>query len=192
MLILGSQSPRRKEILHFFPIPFEVRLPKFDEESIPFKGDPASYVIELALGKAKSIKADFNDIVITADTTVYFDQNVLNKPKDEKDALRMLSLLSGSTHEVHTGICGIKNDEVFTTSECTKVTFVKASELEIQKYHKAIYSADKAGGYAIQQAGSIIVEKIEGCPYNVMGLPINALQSTLLKLGLSLWDYLKA
>lgn len=189
MLILGSSSPRRKEILNFFSLPFKCASPDFNEESVSFKGSPSDYVIEIALGKAHGLK-NSDAKILTADTTVYHNGHILNKPKSEDEALEMLKSLAGSDHYVYTGLCGKHGQRVYTDYEATKVTFYNASEDQLKKYHKAIYSLDKAGGYAIQQAGSIIVEKIEGCPYNVMGLPINGLSRILSKLGYSLWDYL--
>ena len=104
----------------------------------------------------------------------------------------MLQFLAGSCHEVHTGLCARKGDKQVLSHALTKVYFVDADIELLEKYHRSIYSSDKAGGYAIQMAGSIIVEKIEGCHYNVVGMPVVALNHLLENFGVSLWDYIKA
>ncbi len=193
MLILGSASPRRAEILSYFQMPFIQKPSSFDEEEVPFQGNPERYVEKIAEGKAKALAPQYpEDLILTCDTTVYYRGEVLNKPKDEADALSMLRRLSGSTHTVYSGLCLRKGTRMWTHIEPTRVTFCSASEEQLRLYHRAIYSHDKAGGYAIQQAGAIIVEKIEGCPYNVMGLPIHGLSRLLDAADISLWQYLKS
>jgi septum formation protein len=192
MLILGSTSPRRKEILSFFSIPFKIISSEFDEKSIAFDGDIEKYVCTIALEKAAAVlKKCPNDIILTADTVVFSKKTIYNKPESKKEALEMLKNLSGSWHQVFTGVCVLTKKDAYFKAEMTKVLMHSLNEKQIKLYHKHFYFSDKAGGYAIQKAGSIIVKKMEGCYYNVVGLPINTLTKLLYKVGIDLWDYLK-
>lgn len=191
-IILGSQSPRRKEILSFFNLPFEQATPEFDEESIIYRRDPIHYVRLLAEGKARALQPLYpHDIILTADTIVYRSGKVYNKPKDEKQAFEMLSELVGKWHSVFTGVAILKEEILYSGWEETRVLFNAMTEDEIRHYHRKIHWADKSGGYAIQMAGGLIVKKIDGCYYNVMGLPINTVHSLLKKSGIELWDYVQ-
>lgn len=191
-LILGSQSPRRKEILSFFDLPFEQASPVFDEEAHPFSGDPKAYVCELASGKSRSLLERFPEsLILTADTTVYCEGKVYNKPKDEQEAFEMLSALMGKWHSVFSGVSLLQKDREELACEETRVLFNPLSADEIRRYHSKIHWADKAGGYAIQTAGGLIVNRIDGCYYNVLGLPINTVRQLLKKFKIELWDYLK-
>lgn len=191
-IILGSQSPRRKEILDFFNLPFKQVSPGFDEEAILYKRDPIKYVSALASGKARGLMEKYpTNIIIAADTIVYRSGKVYNKPKDEHEAFKMLSELVGKWHSVFTAIAVVKDGHISTGWEETRVLFNPMTESEIRHYHKKIHWADKAGGYAIQMAGGLIVNKIDGCYYNVMGLPINTLHRLLKKIGVELWDYVE-
>lgn len=191
-IILGSQSPRRKEILSFFSLPFIQANPKFNEEAITYRRDPINYAISLAQGKAKALQPAYpNDIILTADTIVYRKGKVYNKPKDEQEAFQMLSELVGQWHSVFTGLTVIKGDTEYSGWEETRVLFNSLTPEEIRQYHQKIHWADKAGGYAIQMGGGLIVKRIDGCYYNVMGLPINLLHELLKKYGLELWNYVK-
>lgn len=191
-LILGSQSPRRKEILKFFNLSFEQVTPDFKEESIHFRRDPIKYVLSLAEGKAQSLKLHYpKDIILTADTIVYRMGKVYNKPKDEQEAYHMLSELVGKWHSVFTGVAILKGEILHSGWEETRVLFNSLTESEIRHYHQKIHWADKAGGYAIQMAGGLIVKKIDGCYYNVMGLPINTVHTLLKRIGIELWDYVQ-
>jgi septum formation protein len=191
-LILGSQSPRRKEILSFFAIPF-VQIPStFDEESVVFQNNPTEYVQEVALKKAEELSCRFpDDLILTADTIVYFEDMVFNKPKDDSGAYAMLKKLSGNWHQVFTAVALFKQGEVFSGVEETKILFSPLTDEQIYLYHKHCSFLDKAGGYAVQQTGSICIARIEGCYYNVMGLPINTVKGLLSKAGIDLWKYLK-
>ena len=192
MLILASTSPRRQEVLNFFSIPFKLAKPNFDEDSIPFDKDPKQYVIDLSRGKAESLRDQYpNDTILSADTVVYFDGHVLGKPKDHQDAFEILKKLQGKWHKVYTGITLIKGDAVIADYDETSILFKDCTDKEIEKYIQAISCLDKAGAYAIQMAGNIMVEKLDGCFYNTVGLPINALERALKILGINLWDYLK-
>jgi len=190
--ILGSQSPRRKEILSYFGLPFEQVSPPFDEESLPFKGDPVGYVSELSKGKALSLAPSFPDaLILTADTIVFKDGKVYGKPKDTEEAFVALSELAGQWHSVFTAVTLWQKDQPWEAYEETRVLFNPLTADEIRHYHSKLHWADKAGGYAVQMAGGLAIKKIEGCYYNVMGLPINSVRQLLLKVGIDLWDHLK-
>ncbi len=190
--ILGSQSPRRKEILGYFSLPFQQASPIYDEEALLFNGDPVAYVSELASGKACSLLPQFPDaIILGADTIVFKDGKIYGKPKSKEDAFNAVSELAGSWHSVFTGVSVVQGKSVYTQCEETKVLFTPLTPKEIRHYHNSVHCADKAGGYAIQMGGGLIVERIEGCYYNVMGLPITTVRRLLMKVGIDLWDYLK-
>lgn len=191
-LILGSQSPRRKEILSFFSLPFTVAVSDFDEATIPFLGDPAKYACEIALNKARTLAIKHPEsLILTADTVVYQDGKVYGKPKDAEEAFVALTELAGKWHSVFTGIALAKEKEIWIASEETRVLFNPLTPEEIRHYHKKLHWSDKAGGYSIQMAGGLAVKKIEGCYYNVMGLPINSVRQLLLNVDIDLWDHLR-
>lgn len=192
-IILGSASPRRKEILSFFTLPFQQVSSHLDEESIPFDGDPYLYACNLARAKAKSLSKQYAEaIIITADTVVYLEGNIYLKPRDAEDAVRILSELSGKRHSVFTALTVRLGEQEFWEAEETYVFFHDLLPEYIQRYYAGIACHDKAGSYAIQGAGSIIVRSIEGCYYNVMGMPINTLRRLLTKVDIDLWQYLKS
>lgn len=192
-LILGSNSPRRKEILNFFSIPFQQANPDCDESQIPFQGDPAAYVSEVAHRKALClIDRHPNDTILTADTIVYAKNRLFLKPESLQEAHAMLRELSGKEHQVHTGVCIAQKNRCFIDSEESRVFFHELTDSQIHTYHSHFLPLDKAGGYAIQKGGSLIVKRIEGCYYNIMGLPIQTVRRLLLKAGIDLWDYLKS
>lgn len=191
-LLLGSKSPRRKEILSYFDLVFEQASSDFDEEAYPYMGDPVDYVCQLAQKKSEALLPKFPDqIILTADTVVYHDGKIYGKPKTEEEACRMLQELTGRWHSVFTGVNITKGDQSYQGYEDTRVLFNEMTPAQIRHYHKKSHWADKAGGYAIQMAGGLLVKRIEGCYYNVMGLPINTVRELLLKMGIELWDYLK-
>jgi septum formation protein len=191
-IILGSQSPRRNEIFRFFDLPFEQIKPQFDEEAVPFKGDPYHYVSTLAKGKADSFNSLSDDaIVLTADTIVYCEGKVYGKPKDDQEAIQFLKQLSGQWHQVITSLVIRSHNQEFQATEETRVLINTLTEEQIESYVKTLHLTDKAGGYLIQGVGGIIVKKIEGCYYNVVGLPVNALCELMQKVGINLWKHLK-
>ena len=192
MLILGSTSPRRKEILSFFKIPFNIITPDFDEESIPYAKDPYTYVKKIAEGKALSIqKKELGLPILTADTIVVLENELFLKPNNHQKAFEMLSKLSGKTHTVLTAVCLLSEERTSTLVVETKVTFHPYDQEQINRYIESINVLDKSGSYAIQGIGSLIVKSIDGCFYNVMGLPLHATFTLLEKFGFNLWEYLK-
>ena len=192
MLILGSQSPRRCEILNYFNLPFKQVSSDYDEDAIPFKGDPIPYVKILSKGKADVLAPHYpHEWILTADTVVYREGKIFGKPKDEDEAYQFLTQLEGKWHSVFTGLTLRNEDQEFQEVEETKVLFNDLSEEQMKSYHRVLPYVDKAGGYMIQGAGSLIVKRIEGCYYNVVGLPVNALYRVLKRAGIDLWQHLK-
>jgi septum formation protein len=189
-LILASSSPRRAEVLRNAGIEFEVRPAEIDETRRP--GEPASeYVQRLALEKARAVvnsemsAADF--IVVGADTVVVNRGEILLKPDSPDDARRMLRQLSGGVHEVHTGLAVIRMPQKIerVIEEVTSVHFAKLSDSEIDAYIATGEPFDKAGAYGIQSLGGRYVTRVEGCYFNVMGMPLGRLWAALQELGWS-------
>ena len=181
--ILASASDRRKELLSRIISDFEVKISDFDEGTVEVSKDIEKYVKTLAEGKAKSVALNCtNDsIIIGADTIVVIDDNILGKPKDKDDAFRMLKLLSNNVHRVYSGVAVINNQKNIMKSEClyTEVYFSELSDEEIWRYIDTGECLDKAGAYGIQGYGGVFVEKINGCYYNVVGLPLNLLNKMI-------------
>ena len=180
-LILASASPRRREILKSVGLEFDVFISNADEESVKAEDMPVGmYVQELALFKAgvaaKSV-ADRDAIIISADTIVYNDGKILGKPKDREDAFSMIKSLSGKCHSVFTGICVMRCRDAFSVCKPfeTKVCFRELTDSEIWAYIDTLEYKDKAGGYGIQGIGSLLVDRIEGDYFNVVGLPVSGL-----------------
>jgi septum formation protein len=171
VLVLASQSPRRAEILRQAGIAFTVRVAPIDES--PRHGErPETYVQRLAEEKALAVECGPDETVLGADTTVVIDGEILGKPVDAEDARRMLRLLSGRRHEVLTGIAVRRGGDVTRDWATTEVWFAAMTEREIDEYVASGEPMDKAGGYAIQGLASKHIEKIEGCYFNVVGLPV--------------------
>jgi nucleoside triphosphate pyrophosphatase len=173
-LVLGSASPRRKALLQDAGFTFEVVAPDVDE-SIPEGMSTDEAVKYLARIKAENVAEKVGDdkIIIGADTIVVLGNRILGKPKNGKEAKEMLRLLSGKTHEVKTGGYILYPDMQVSCIETTAVTFYELTNKEINDYVKHCKPFDKAGGYAIQEwIGMIGVEKIDGCYFNVVGLPV--------------------
>lgn len=173
-LILASSSPRRKELLSYAQIPFEIVVSDV-EEHFNEENDPKEIVQALALQKAEAVAniLDQNAVVLGADTIVTIDNQILGKPKDETEARKMLRQLSGREHIVYTGVAIVSVEESTTFYEETKVQFWELSDEEIDNYIKSGEPFDKAGAYGIQQLGSILVKRIDGDYFNVVGLPIS-------------------
>jgi len=171
-IILASASPRRKEILELADLKFDV-MPS-DAQEITTKTAPNEVVMELASLKAKDIykKSEKQSMIVGADTVVAYQGQILGKPTDEADAKRMLTMLSGQTHEVYTGVCVIEDGKTKTFYEETKVTFYEISDEQIDHYIKTEEPMDKAGSYGIQGKAAVFIKGIEGDYYNVVGFPI--------------------
>ena len=170
-LILASQSPRRKELLGLFHIPFIIRVADIDETMDPQK--PAcEEVARVSRCKALAIPRDEDDVVIAADTIVVCNGQVLGKPKDEQDAYRMLRLLSGRDHQVMTGMTVLRGKQELVHTEITDIHFRPLSDREIWAYIRTGEPMDKAGSYGIQGGAALFAEKMAGDYYNVMGLPV--------------------
>lgn len=189
-IILASASERRRELLKRIVPDFKVIASDFNEDSITFNGDCIKYVKNLSLGKARNVanKTESANIIIGCDTIVYHNKKVLGKPKNEEEANEMLTSLSGNSHFVYSGISIIdsESNSIVQDYVCTEVYFSKLSESQIHSYIKSGEPMDKAGAYGIQGYGGIFVEKINGCYYNVVGLPINKLYSLLGDMGVNL------
>jgi septum formation protein len=175
--ILASKSPRRKQLLNLLGLNFKIFYPEIEENH---KGEkPLVYAKKLAEEKAKAANLKFkNKIIISADTIVVIDNHILEKPKSILEAKRMLKTLSGRTHIVYTAICVINqiNGKQITDYEKTFVTFRKISSTEIDEYVRRGSCMDKAGSYGIQDdLGAVFVSKVNGCYYNVVGLPLQKL-----------------
>ena len=171
-IILASASPRRKEILELADLKFDV-MPS-DAQEITTKTAPNEGVMELASIKAKDIykKSEKQSMIVGADTVVAYQGQILGKPTDKADAKRMLTMLSGQTHEVYTGVCVIEDGKTKTFYEETKVTFYEISDEQINHYIKTGEPMDKAGSYGIQGKAAVFIKGIEGDYYNVVGFPI--------------------
>lgn len=171
MLVLASQSPRRREILKAAGIDFVVRSANVTEQRRAGES-PESYVRRLAEEKASAVEAGADEIVLGADTEVVVDGEVLGKPRDHSDAARMLRLLEGREHEVITGICVTGRGRKIVDSARTRVRFVALSDGEIEEYVASGEPMDKAGAYAIQGLASKFIDDIEGEYFNIVGLPV--------------------
>jgi septum formation protein len=188
MLVLASASPRRRELLTQAGFSFEVQAADIDESVHPGE-DPIAYVTRLAREKAEAVFAlrtgsDASLTVLGADTTVCVFRQILGKPESPEDAARMLRLLSGRTHRVITGVALVSASQTQVAAEVTAVQFLTVSEAEIASYIATGEPNDKAGAYAIQGRAARWIPRIEGCYFNVVGLPI-ALVSTLLNSALT-------
>lgn len=186
-LILASQSPRRKELLGLFHIPFDVRVADIDEAMDPAK--PAcEEVARVSRAKAHAITRTPEDVVIAADTIVVCAGQVLGKPIDEADAFRMLRLLSGRDHQVMTGMTVLKGEKELVHTEITDIHFRELSDKEILAYIRTGEPMDKAGSYGIQGGAALFAEKMAGDYYNVMGLPVCRLGQMLRTLAPTLME----
>lgn len=182
-LILASQSPRRRELFDLIGLPFTVLVSEADED-IPLE-EPGAYVEKLALRKADAVFAQHPEsCVVGADTIVWLDGAIIGKPKDEADAYRILRLLSGRTHTVYTGLAILAPGSKEALHDATRVTFASLSDAEIWAYIHSGEPLDKAGAYGVQGKGAIFVEKVEGCYFTVIGLPVPRLYRALAKLGI--------
>ena len=181
-LILASASPRRQELLTQAGYTFEVK-PAHVNEDLLADENPITYVVRLARDKAQAVFAAVSDpdaIVLGADTTVTLDSHILAKPEDATDAARMLHLLSGRMHRVITGVAVATAKSTEVAAEVTGVQFLTLSEEEIAAYVATGEPMDKAGAYGIQGLAAKWIPRVEGCYFNVVGLPL-ALVSAMLE-----------
>jgi septum formation protein len=182
-LVLASQSPRRREILERAGFDFTVRVAGVPEE--PEAGEsPDAYVRRLSRSKALAVRREADEVILGADTVVVLDEHILEKPRDTEDAARMLRMLSGRTHSVLTGICLLHADDVVEDHAETRVHFTGMSERDVAGYIESGEPMDKAGAYAIQGLASKFIDRIEGCYFNVVGLPVALVYSRLRLLGI--------
>lgn len=172
-LVLASTSPRRREILEQIHIPFTVRKQTFDE-SIVQSQDPVQKAEQLALLKAQHTELfGTNEVILTADTVVAYHDKIFEKPKDKQEAFMMLSSLSGNIHDVYTGVSLRSHVKQISFVEKTSVEFWSLTDEEIYDYIQTKDPFDKAGAYGIQSQGAILVKRIIGDYFNVVGLPIS-------------------
>lgn len=180
-IILASKSPRRREILENLGVKFDIVTSDADENSDI--SDPCDLVEELAFRKAMAVFAnlkdkneiDDNTLVIGCDTVVCCDNEILGKPKSHDDAFRMIKMLEGRSHNVISGVTIIYNGKTLVRHEVTKVFFDSMTDEQIESYVSGDEPYDKAGGYAVQGIASRFIGRLEGCYFNVVGLPVNLL-----------------
>ena len=185
-IVLASGSPRRQELLGRMGIrDFVVSVPQV-EEVCPEGLTPEETVCHISRQKSAAVQAEPDDIVITADTMVFLDGKRLGKPKDKADALRMLSALQGRHHTVCTGVTVRQGEKVLTRAQSTQVWFRTASTEELKNYIRSGEPMDKAGAYGVQGLGALLVERIDGDFFNVMGLPVLLLSRMLAQFGVTL------
>lgn len=181
-VILASNSPRRKELLGGLGIPFEVRTLQGIDESYPDTLKGEDIPVHIAGKKAEAYKSTMADgeMIVTADTIVYDNGQVLGKPRDREEAIRMLRQLSGHAHEVITGVSIVTKEKTARFASTSKVFFASLTDEEIAYYVDNYRPFDKAGAYGIQEwIGFVAVTRIEGSYFNVMGLPIQRLYTEL-------------
>ena len=187
-IVLASGSPRRRELLERIGVTgFLIRVPDV-EESFPEGLTPPQVVSYISREKAEAAArlCGPEDIVITADTMVFLDDRRLGKPRDEAHALEMLTALQGRKHTVCTGVSVCRGAKRLTESESTDVFFRPASEAELRSYIATGEPMDKAGAYGVQGRGALLVERLEGDFFNVMGLPVLRLSRMLARFGVVL------
>jgi septum formation protein len=186
-LVLASGSPRRRELLARLGLEFSVDPADIDES--PRVGEPpVEYVRRLSLEKAATVVARCaaDAVVVGADTTVDLHGRILGKPAGPDDARAMLLALSGATHEVHTGVTVARGTTIVTDAATTAVTFAEITSDLLEWYIQTGEPFDKAGGYAVQGAGGLVVERIDGSVSNVVGLPLTLLAELMARLGVPL------
>ena len=170
-VILASQSPRRKELMGLFHIPFIIRVSDADETMDP-NAPAAQQVAQVSRRKAEAVSREPDDVVIAADTIVVCGGEILGKPRDTADASRMLHMLSGRDHQVMTGMTVLRGDRCLVCTEITDIHFRDLTDREIDAYIRTGEPMDKAGSYGIQGGAALFAERLVGDYYNVMGLPV--------------------
>ena len=185
MLILASQSPRRRELLSMLGVDFAVVTADIDETMDPGL-PPEQEVARVCEAKALAVSRSHpEELILAADTIVVLDDRVLGKPQSPEEAVQMLRSLSGRTHRVMTGFCLCRGDRLQTHVEITSVSFRHLSEAEIRAYVATGSPLDKAGAYGIQDQAGVFVRSVEGDYYNVIGLPICPLAEQLRRQGVA-------
>lgn len=177
-LILASQSPRRRELLGLFGIPFVVRVADIDE-TMDAALTPAQAVAQISRKKALAVMRDTEDVLIAADTIVVVEGKILGKPRSAEEAVQMLQMLSGRDHQVMTGVTVLAGSKEVVFTEITDLHFRPLSHREILRYVESGEPMDKAGAYGIQGGAALFCEKMTGDYYNVMGLPVCRLGQVL-------------
>lgn len=184
---MASNSPRRRELLAGLGLPFEVRIIDGIDESYPASLVVSDVPLFISKKKAQAYTLAPSELLITADTIVCIDNEILGKPKDNEEACKMLTKLSGRTHQVITGVTLTTTEWTHSFSCSSDVTFASLTEQEILHYVNAYHPLDKAGAYGIQEwIGYIGVTRLEGSYFNVMGLPVQRLYSELKKLNIKI------
>ena len=192
ILTLASASPRRREILTMLGIAHEIRPSIYMEEDDETLKEHHEMAKIHAQCKAQDVFARLEDPgpVLAADTIVVLAEQRMGKPENSLDAVRMLELLSGQTHQVITGLCLVlSNTEIFSDCQITNVTFRKLTKHEIMEYVETGEPLDKAGAYGIQGIASVFVNRIEGCFFNIVGLPVGLLTEMFRKAGMNCPDW---
>ena len=184
-VVLASGSPRRRELLDQLGIVFSVRAADIDESVLDGE-DPVTYVARLSREKAAAVPVDTGTLVIAADTTVDVDGTILGKPADPAEARSMLAAMSGRRHHVHTGVTLRLDERSVTEVTTTAVDVVVIDEATAAWYVATGEPFDKAGGYAIQGAGGVLVAAVTGSVSNVVGLPLATVRSLAARLGIDL------
>jgi len=188
-IILASESPRRIELIKLLGIPYTVIPSEVDEGRLLLSGTPQEQAVNAACAKAEAVAAIHRDSwILGADTIVYIDGEILGKPRDKADARRMLGLLSGKAHEVTTGLCLIRPastgyGSVYTGYDKTAVWMMDLTKERVDWYIETGEPMDKAGAYGIQGYGASHIPRVEGCYFNVMGLPLYRLARLLEEAG---------
>ena len=188
-IILASGSPRRRELLELLGMSFEVH-PAADEESPEPAESPSAFTVRAARAKALLVAEDFpKSPVLASDTVVEIDNRVLGKPVSTADARAMLRMLSGRTHQVHTAVALAVKGRCQSILDTADVCFRPLDERTIDWYVATTEPMDKAGAYAVQGAGGLLVESVKGSPQTVIGLPIHRLPELFEASELDFWDY---
>lgn len=186
-IILASASPRRQQLLKLIGLDFEIMVSEVEEDNTKDML-PEELAIAQAIDKAVAVskRVSAGAVVIGADTIVVVDGQVFGKPKDRMEAVQMLTVLAGREHTVISGVAVVQGKKVVSGSSATTVTFRSLSQSQIERYVDTGEPMDKAGAYAIQGRGALLVESISGCYNNVVGLPLGRLAELLQQIGIGL------
>ncbi|HYS19985.1 MAG TPA: nucleoside triphosphate pyrophosphatase [Gemmatimonadales bacterium] len=182
-IVLASSSPRRQQLLEMLRIPFRVIAPEVDEHVLPTE-KPDHYVRRLARAKAEAVAARApGALILAADTTVVLDGEIIGKPESPADAVAMLTRLQGRTHEVMTGVAVLRDGDIAQALDISRVTFCSMDQAGLESYVATGEPLDKAGAYAIQGVGALLIARVEGDVYGVMGLPVGLVVDLLARFG---------